>query len=295
MSLFDTIAGSISKAAGGTIGNLSKMASGSVGSLTSGATKVLGGFSGSALAGAAINKAIGKFAPAAYNTVRSLQNGDLFGAAVNGIDALRMKAGIKSPLWNPLIADLLYNGRANPLLGGITPAEAARITNEIIATPYAKKNLWYIEIEDWNPPGDDISAVFNLFATDLSFTPNTITSDAKPIGMGNMDNVTGTERVDVRLTTLDDAQGSIRQWFDAKCAQVARIDGTVGLPVDYLVTIRIIQSAVNYEAMAQFGGFKQSFVMRPGSIEIELSRGEDAMQQLQLTFNQFDTFVFETI
>lgn len=273
MSLFDTISSSISR----------------------GVNKAISGLSASSIAKAAANRAIGKYAPAAMNTINALQKGDVFGAAMSGLDALRMKAGVKSPLWNPLIADLLYNGKGSRLRGGITAADAARMANDIFATSYAKSNVWYIQLEDWNPPGGDISAAFNMFATDVSFGPDTITSETKNIGMGVMDHVTGTERTQMRITTLDDAQGTLKSWFEGKCNQISHSDGTAGLPIEYLVTIRILHSAVNDAAMLDFGGYRQSFVMRPGQIDMELSRSEDGLQKLQMTFDQFDTFVFGDI
>lgn len=273
MSLFDTISQSLSKRAT-TIGN---------------------GLSGSAAGGALLNKAVGKFAPRAYNTARALQRGDFAGAALSGLNAIRDKLGIASPLWNPHIADLYFQATRNPLLGGITPEEAARIAAEVQGTQYSKKNLFFIEIRDWNPPAgsNDISHAFNLFATDAAFGPWTISSEAKPIGMGVMDTVTGTERTDLRITTYDDTNGTIKAWFDAKCSRIAHPDGTIGVPADYLVGINIIQSAINDEAMAAFGGYKSEFIMRPASLDIELSRSEDGLQQIQLSFNQFDTFMFQ--
>jgi hypothetical protein len=37
-------------------------------------------------------------------------------------------------------------------------------------------------------------------------------------------------------------------------------------------------------------GWVDSFVMRPGMLDFDLSRREDALQELQMTFVQWDTF-----
>lgn len=224
---------------------------------------------------------IGKLAPKALvGPLSRAMRGDVTGAAADTITGL--------------VADKIAGKLAkNPLLGGITLDEASRISAEIQATRYAKKNLWFLEIEDFNPPAgyEDISHAFNLFATDVSYTGWSITSEGKPVGMVMIDTVTGSERVELRITTYDDTKGTIKGWFDAKCAAVAHQDGTVGVPADYLLSISVVHSAIDPIGGALFGSYKEAFVMRATSIESELSRSEDGLQQIQMVFTQFDTFI----
>lgn len=227
------------------------------------------------------NALIGKIAPKGMaGALSRAMRGDIAGAVADGLTGL-VTGKIAGALGK------------NPLLGGITLSEARRIAAEVQSTKYSKKNLWFLEIEDWNPPSgsEDISHAFNLFATDVSYGPWTITSEAKSIGMAQFDTPTGSERVEMRITTYDDTQGTIRKWFDAKCSKIEHQDGTIGLPVEYLLTIHVTQSAIDEIGGALFGSYKESFVMRPTSLEIELSRGEDGLQQLQLVLTQFDTFM----
>jgi len=234
---------------------------------------------GSALGGAAI----GKFVPKSLQGAASRAlRGDIAGALADGITGAVTGA----------VAGRL--GKL-PLLGGITLAEAERIAAEVQATNYSKKNLWYLELGDWAPVDgyEDISHSFNMFATDVSYSPWTITSEGKNIGMGVMDAPTSSERTELRITTYDDARGTIRGWFDAKCAKVAHPDGTLGLPIEYLVSINIVQSATDEIGGALFGSYQQKFVMRCSTIEYELSRGEDGLQQIQMTFTEFDTFMYQ--
>ncbi|MEJ7806284.1 MAG: hypothetical protein WKG03_10245 [Telluria sp.] len=258
MSLFDTIANKVAAGMASRIPSLSAI--------------------GGALGTAAINK----FAPKLAGPLSRALRGDVAGALTDGIGNAITGAAAKK----------LGKQR---LLGGISLSEAKRIAAEIQATNFSKKNLWYLELGDWEPvPGyENISHAFNMFATDVSYSSSSIVSEPKNIGMGVMDAPTGTERVELRITTLDDARGTIRGWFDAKCAKVAHSDGTLGLPVNYLVTILVAQSATDEIGGALFGAFKQRFVLRPTSIEVELSRGEDGLQQIQLVFTQFDTFMYQ--
>jgi hypothetical protein len=227
------------------------------------------------------NSVIGKFVPKSLQGAASRAlRGDLAGAVADGLTGF-VTGKIAKAL------------KKNPLLGGITLDEARRIAAEVQATQYSKKNLWFLEIEDWKPPSGskDISHAFNLFATDVAYGPWTITSEAKAVGMAQFDIVTGSERVELRITTYDDTKGTIRKWFDAKCSKIEHQDGTIGLPVDYLITMRVTQSAIDEIGGSLFGSYKETFVVRPSSIDIELSRSDDTLQQLQLVFTQFDTFM----
>lgn len=235
--------------------------------------------------------AVGRFAPKYYVAASKMLNGDAVGAVLAAA-----KANLPN-IDNPDVARLLLGSMRNPLFGGITPFEAQRIHDEVIATQYAKKNLFFLEILDFFP-GDGGAQrgapnPFNLFATGVSFTPHTVTGEAKQIGAGVMDGITGSERVDMRITTYDDAHGTVKRWFKERARAVAHQDGTFGVPADYLVQIRVLHAAINDEVMARFGGYEQRYIMRPASMEVELSRTEDNLEEIQMSFTQFDTFMFQ--
>lgn len=257
MSLFDSIAGRVKSNVSSRVPSLASI--------------------GQSLGGALI----GKFAPKGMaGALSRAMRGDIVGAVADGVTGF-VSGKIAKALGK------------NPLLGGITLEEASRISDEIQATNYARKNLWLLQVVDWNPPSgyEDITHKFNLFASDVSYTGWNIGSEAQAIGMTVIDKVNGSERVEMRITTCDDTKGTIKGWFDAKCAMVAHQDGTVGLPAEYLVSITIIHSATDEIGGALFGQYKEKFAMRPSSIEIELSRSENGLQQLQMVFTQFDTFM----
>lgn len=227
-------------------------------------------------------KLIGKYAPKAYGPLTRALRGDISGAISDSILGFA-KGKISSAL------------SLNPLLGGITLNEAAMIASTVQSTSYARKNLFFIEIKDSNPPAgfEDISYMFNLFAIDVSFGPNTVLGETKNIGMGVMDVVTGTDRIEMRITTYDDSRGTIKSWFEAKFQQVSHPDGTGGVPYDYLIQFDITQSATEDIGAALLGSYRNTFIMRPVSREVELSRSEDGLEQIQMTFCQFDTFMFK--
>ncbi|MOA49877.1 hypothetical protein D3C78_1728180 [compost metagenome] len=94
------------------------------------------------------------------------------------------------------------------------------------------------------------------------------------------------EAVELRITTLDDRAGSLKRWFENHAAAVAARDGTVGVPANYAITFTIQHAFVG-----DAKGFEGKGLYRPVSYEVGLSRREDALEEIQMTFTQLDTFM----
>ncbi len=265
--------------------------------VSSAVDKAVSGFSLASAGRAAAMEAVGRFAPKEYSAVNKALSGDYLGAGIDALKQTALGSKLNGLLSGSLISDLLFQSNRNPLLGGITPAEAKRICAEVQATQYAKKNLFFLEIVDYFPDlggtQGQTSSLFNMFATSVSVGPNTISGDNHAVGSANIDNVHGSERIELRVTTYDDAAGSIKQWFQTRADLIAHSDGTFGVPADYLVQVRILHAAINDDVMARYGGYEEKFIMRCGSLETELNRSEDGLQEVQLSFVQFDTFMFD--
>jgi hypothetical protein len=216
-----------------------------------------------------------------------------------------------------------------PMWGGVLSRDVKSLHDDLKRIPLSRKNLWRITIKrkkgsevldtpkGVNAASKDSDAdskkasievltavvgaprkvegvsgnefLLNLLATELSFSPNTINGEETPIGSASIDGVTGAGRTDMSITTMDDASGSVKRWFDALCGKVAYSNGLFGMPIDYLVEITV--SHMDVLGLLADGKVKTwQYLMRPVSSEVSLSRGEDAIETLQLRFAQFDTF-----
>jgi hypothetical protein len=181
-------------------------------------------------------------------------------------------------------------------LGYLTPRQLKAMQDKINEAGPARKNLFFVRITDGNPPlsgpATKVSGLFDLMCLGVSYAPSTITGEKTPIGSGVMDRVTGSEAIDLQLTTMDDEQGTLKEWFDAKAAQVCRQDGTFGLPAQYTVGIEVVHglasNAVSSELIKRT--YRASMLMRPANIQHELSRQDVGIQELQMTFTQVDTW-----
>lgn len=192
------------------------------------------------------------------------------------------------------------------LMGGMTPKMVMEQQRAIRGLNPAHVNRWYIRVTDLNPPdlkrpGEsggfprdvNVSTVFDLLAQDVSYGPSTVQADKVNIGSAVLDRPNGTEAVELQITTLDDEWGTLKRWFDAKSSQVAAEDGTFGVPNDYCITIEVVHGLSSPDIERPQGApppYRLFLMMRPGSINHELTRKEDRLAEVTMTFQQFDTF-----
>jgi hypothetical protein len=224
---------------------------------------------------------------AGVNAAGRVLQGDL-GGAVGAI----LDSGIllqHFPHLSGLASSMAFNLTPNRLFGGITPLEARKIFDQSRGEECATKKLFLIEIAGFNGAIDAGEVKFNLFATDVSYAPYTITGDTQKVGSATANLVTGSEPVELSITTLDDIAGTLKKWFERRASLTVHPDGTVGLPAEYLIKIRIVHSFVTSETAA--GGHGVAGYYRPANLQLGLSRRDDALEELQMTFSQFDTFV----
>lgn len=203
--------------------------------------------------------------------------------------------GIRRPSRNPALP--VPGPRAQwtpaPVFGGVSSADFYDLWRSTAMIAHGYKNLFYINIEERRAslasPGG-VPSSLNLLAVDVSFAPFTTPGEQVNLGSANLDNLAQAERVEMRVTTFDDDRGSIKRWYYGKADQATHRDGTFGLPDDYLVTIRLTHMAPT-NAGSDDARFRNVYLMRPANIEIELSRRDPALEELQLSFVQFDTFM----
>lgn len=290
MSLYDQISNSLStQGIRSGIGGAIDSALGDIGGDTA-FGKALGNIG----AGIARNAAVGlvnKYIPGhlqrmaqnATGALGDVLNGDLGSAGLRMLDSGLLDKII--PGITGVGSQARFFGTPTPLFGGLSPAAAREIYQEMHQTPYCRKNLWLIEVG--SAAAGDASSRFNLFATDLEYSPFTISGEKKQIGAAHADIVTSSDPVELRMTTYDDQSGFIKAWFKHHCAATAGGDGTVGVPSMYAIKIKIVHGFVKNESR----GYEDVGLFRPANIDMSLSRREDGLEELQLSFVQLDTFI----
>lgn len=184
-------------------------------------------------------------------------------------------------------AQLRYWGTPTPFMAGVSPKEALQIHDALRNLGVAKKNHWLLEISSAVQGG--VSEPFNLLAVEADFSPITTTADKKKIGSATLDLAQSSEPVELRLTTMDTRLGFVKRWFDAQSSLVTAADGTVGVPARYAVKIKVVHSFITRESDG--GGYFTLGLYRPANMEVSLSRRESALEEVQLTFSQLDTFM----
>lgn len=184
-----------------------------------------------------------------------------------------------------------------PLLGGLTLERVRQMHEQVRDARLARKNLWYIRVTDPNPPNQStgpqpsVGGVIDMLAVDVSYSPFTLSGEKINVGSAVMDRLNGSESVDLSLTTMDDEAGTIKRWFEGKCLQAAHPGGTFGLPSEYCVNIQVVHAVSAEDAPVKTPPYKNMVTMRPQAIQFEMSRRDPALQELTLSFTEFDTFI----
>ena len=173
------------------------------------------------------------------------------------------------------------------LTGGITLKNYAKIMDEFMAIDLARRNLFMFSAVNL---ATGTAPEMNMLVQSVSYSPFTVRGDAIQIGAGSMDNVTGVEPVQMTVQTLDDVGGSVKTWFKNLKRQMAPGDGTVGLPLDYLIRVSVTHAFASNRAKDAGRAYIDSYVMRPNAIEFEGDRRDDGLQEITLSFVEFDTF-----
>ena len=303
MSLYNNIAESLSSS--GLLGSIRSGLNAALGGVTDSATQALGGgklaqtvvgMGKSAAVNAgmnAVNKHIPIQAQRAINVgagaVGDLMNGDWNSAGLRVLDSGLLNELLPG-FGGGVASQVAYWGAATPLLGGISAREAKRIYDQVRGERLAKKNLWLLEVTSaLNNGSMNMPDRFNLFATEVEYSPFIIAGDKRRVGGAVVDAVQGAEPIELRMTTLDDQAGSLKMWFEHHAAAVAAKDGTVGVPANYAIRIKLVHSFITPESNR--GGYQSSGLFRPVNLDASLSRREDGLQEVQMTFSQLDTFM----
>lgn len=187
-----------------------------------------------------------------------------------------------------ILSQLEYFNTPNPLLGGITPRQAQIIAEDLQSRNLARKNLFLIEVSS-ELLGDGISQTFNLFATSVEYAPYTLTGEKRRIGSASTDSLQSSDPVEMRITTHDDTFGTLSRWFAVHAQKAASSDGTVSPPGHYAIRIKIVHAYITQDT--NLGGYEDVGLFRPGNIEFSLSRAENSMKEVTMSFAQLDTFL----
>jgi hypothetical protein len=298
VSLFSQIAEtlankSLANAVGGGInGALSGINDGIAQALGNGAFGRAVANIGTGIASSAATGLINSYSPvnqqafnAATGAIGDIMSGDFDAAGLRLLDSGLIDRFL--PNASGVAAQARFWGSPTPLFGGLSPAEAKIIYDQALSTRYSKKNLFLIEVS--SALFGDISSRFNLFAVDLEFAPYAISGEKKKIGAAHVDLVNSSDPVELRVTTFDDESGFLKTWFAAHAQKTASNDGTVGLPAEYAISIKIVHGYVSQRT--NIGGYADVGLYRVANIDNSLSRRDDNLQELQMTFVQLDTFM----
>lgn len=212
----------------------------------------------------------------ALNTIK-LKGGVPLGDLVN--DLRQAFDDLKNPL----------NITPNPLLMGLNMRQYRELYHQAKMN-YAKKQFFKIRFIELSIPEDTIDEmddkIFQFLAIDVSYS-DTMTGDSQKVGAFMLDQFTGKERKEIRVTFYDRHDGILTRYIDGKIKQMVHDDGTVGLPSQYIVGL--IVQRFDQEDGTKWP--KKLYKVRFNSMDTELSRRDLGAQEIPITFTEVDEFL----
>lgn len=223
---------------------------------------------------------------AAAGVVGHVMSGDLESAAMSALEGGFLDGAFGG--LGSFAQQMNQHGKRTPLLGGVSLATALKMHEEVIRAKHVRKNLFVLEVTSLAE--GDMSQLFNLFACDVDYEPFNIASDKQRLGGAVLDMVFGQEPCDLRLTTFDNEAGELKRFFARHHAAAAARDGTVGVPSEYGVRIKVIHGVVS-GGNSVASAYSDEGLFRVQTLANSQSRREQALEELQVSFTQLDTFM----
>lgn len=141
-------------------------------------------------------------------------------------------------------------------------------------------------IQDKGHGGNIFKDKFNMLCTDISYSPISLENNQASIGSSMLELAKTAQLSEVSITTLDDPNGSVKSFFKALASKRVHSDGTVGLAGDGLVEITIYHNNVTKK------GFSNQLKCYPLSLDLDLSRKDNGVEEFTMRFQQADSFMF---
>ena len=141
---------------------------------------------------------------------------------------------------------------------------------------YAQGWQWTVEVDGLNG--------FDMFVKDITYSSGNIETESKVIGSVEFSKPTYVSAGPVTMTVRDTEDGKIMDWFKERRSRVTNPDGTINLPPEYLMKIRVYR-------VTQDGGKELEEEMRVFPTQLgEITRSRDQVSEFlsyPITFQKY--------
>ena len=151
------------------------------------------------------------------------------------------------------------------------------IASLMVKTHFREPWQWRLEVDGY--PYDD----FDLFVREVAYGPIEIETEQVKAGVTTLTFPSGAQPVTVSMTVRDHVDQRVSNWFSQRVAKMVNSDGTVNLPVDYLLKIR--RFAIDHENKETR---KEVWEVLPTQMgDITESKDGEGLLEFPITFIQF--------
>lgn len=200
------------------------------------------------------------------------------------------------------VGEALGGPRSKPLpnLGGLSLRDAQKNADKALRQRFARRNFFNVTVQKHaDSEGVKAFPAFSFLAVEASYTDHQLTGEKRRVGAAQADSLQSREAVELQLITYDTADGQIKRLLRGMSASAVNQDGTVGVPFDYALIITLEHAFAKADSVEpnQAGATARKshidrYLMRLALADYGgLSRRDNGLQELNLTFQQLDTFM----
>lgn len=148
---------------------------------------------------------------------------------------------------------------------------------KILRTTFREPWQFRLEVEGY--PHDD----FDLYVKDVTYGPTEIETEPENVGTQVLTYPSRANPVTITMTVRDHEDRRVSKWFESRVAKMINEDGTVNLPIDYVLQIRRL-------SMKHDGGEEETDVWEviPTQLgDVTEAKDGEGLLEFPITFIQF--------
>ncbi|EGQ7810383.1 hypothetical protein I6Y99_004427 [Vibrio parahaemolyticus] len=113
-------------------------------------------------------------------------------------------------------------------------AKAKDAAKRFMAKPWRQGWQWEISTD-----ADDAPSDLDMYVKDIDYGAGSVDVDVDQVGTGSISKITFSAASEITMTVRDDELNTISNWIQGRINKIRNPDGTVNLPISYLITLNI--------------------------------------------------------
>lgn len=163
--------------------------------------------------------------------------------------------------------------------------KARQVARQFMTTAWKQGWQWSITTSDKSAPAN-----IDMYVKDIDYGDGSVDVDVKQIGSGSIALPTFSNAGEVTMTVRDDELNTVSDWISSRVAKVRNKNGTVNLPIDYVMTLYV--HSLDGDGNVISTKPIQGYFIKMGN-KNHTKEGGNTIESYPVIFQKFSTVDFE--